>query len=180
MHGTNPAHGNNTHLVDEENGDPAHSSNNLIDLPARDRNQPSPPAPSHNNNSMGQQDRPVFTPERVAQFHTFSQHPQGVYDQLVQLFAPSVYGMEDVKKGLLCLLFGGTIHGRGQQPQGPDGERGQGEQGEQVHLRGDINILLCGDPGTRQLSRHLLTLRLNAVATCIWGLTVRHISPLDP
>ena len=40
--------------------------------------------------------------------------------------------MEDVKKGLLCMLFGGNQ---------PDDEHGP-------HFRGDINILLCGDPGT--------------------------------
>lgn len=40
-------------------------------------------------------------------------------------------GMEDVKKGLLCMLFGGN------QPED-----------KQSQIRGDINILLCGDPGT--------------------------------
>ena len=40
-------------------------------------------------------------------------------------------GMEDVKRGLLCMLFGGTAS----EASGP-------------HVRADINILLCGDPGT--------------------------------
>ena len=43
-------------------------------------------------------------------------------------------GMDDVKKGLLCMLFGGN------QPDDLSGESS--------HIRGDINILLCGDPGT--------------------------------
>ena len=43
-------------------------------------------------------------------------------------------GMDDVKKGLLCMLFGGN------QPDDMSGESS--------HIRGDINILLCGDPGT--------------------------------
>ena len=42
--------------------------------------------------------------------------------------------MEDVKKGLLCMLFGGN------QPDE--------QEKESSHIRGDINILLCGDPGT--------------------------------
>lgn len=29
------------------------------------------------------------------------------YNKLVQAFAPSVWEMDDVKRGLLCLLFGG-------------------------------------------------------------------------
>src|SRR5947209_11585290 len=46
--------------------------------------------------------------------------------------APSIYGYEDVKEGILYLLFGGTAK------QLPDG----------VNIRGDENVLLIGDPGT--------------------------------
>ena len=31
-----------------------------------------------------------------------------IYEKLVASLAPSVWEMEDVKKGLLCQLFGGT------------------------------------------------------------------------
>lgn len=31
-----------------------------------------------------------------------------IYERLVASLAPSVWEMEDVKKGLLCQLFGGT------------------------------------------------------------------------
>ena len=41
--------------------------------------------------------------------------------------------MDDVKKGLLCMRFGGCSQ-EGREDQTP--------------LRSDINILLCGDPGT--------------------------------
>ena len=51
-----------------------------------------------------------------------------IYDKLVQSFAPSIWQMDGVKKGLLCLLFGGSTNSRG--------------------TRGDINILLVGDPAT--------------------------------
>ncbi|KAK8886288.1 DNA replication licensing factor, mcm4 component [Tritrichomonas musculus] len=51
-----------------------------------------------------------------------------IYDKLIQSFAPSIWGMENVKKGLLCLLFGGSTNSRG--------------------TRGDINIILVGDPAT--------------------------------
>jgi len=46
--------------------------------------------------------------------------------------APSIYGHEDIKRGISMLLFGG-------EPKNPGGKH---------KLRGDINVLLCGDPGT--------------------------------
>eukprot|EP01024_Parvocaulis_polyphysoides_P020728 TRINITY_DN1974_c0_g4_i1.p1 TRINITY_DN1974_c0_g4~~TRINITY_DN1974_c0_g4_i1.p1 ORF type:complete len:467 (+),score=86.61 TRINITY_DN1974_c0_g4_i1:155-1402(+) len=68
-----------------------------------------------------------------------SQMPD-LYQQLVNSLAPSIWGMEDVKKGILCQLFGGTArkHAGGQ-------------------VRGEINILLVGDPGVSksQLLAHV-------------------------
>lgn len=63
----------------------------------------------------------------------FSQKPD-VYDRLARAIAPSIYENDDVKKGILLQLFGGTkktfvTSGR-------------------AHFRAEINILLCGDPGT--------------------------------
>ena len=57
-----------------------------------------------------------------------------VYDVLARSIAPSIWEMEDVKKGILLQLFGGThkVFLKGGGPR----------------YRGDINILLCGDPGT--------------------------------
>ena len=46
--------------------------------------------------------------------------------------APSVWQLDDVKKGILCLLFGGSNKDLGS---------GRGR------FRGELNILLCGDPG---------------------------------
>lgn len=57
-----------------------------------------------------------------------------IYDLLARSLAPSIYEMDDVKKGILLQLFGGTnktFH-KGGSPK----------------YRGDINILLCGDPST--------------------------------
>jgi DNA replication licensing factor MCM4 len=57
-----------------------------------------------------------------------------VYDLLARSIAPSIWEMEDVKKGILLQLFGGTnkVFLKGGGPR----------------YRGDINILLCGDPST--------------------------------
>lgn len=53
-----------------------------------------------------------------------------LYDVLSASIAPSVFGMENVKKGLLLQLFGGVCKNL-----------------KSSRLRGDINILLAGDPG---------------------------------
>lgn len=56
-----------------------------------------------------------------------------IYEILTKSLAPSVWEMEDVKKGILCLLFGGA----------------KSEQGAaHGRFRGELNMLMCGDPGT--------------------------------
>ena len=57
---------------------------------------------------------------------------QDLYDLLARSIAPSIYELDDVKKGILLQLFGGT------NKTFSKGGR----------YRGDINILLCGDPST--------------------------------
>ncbi|EIW70041.1 hypothetical protein TREMEDRAFT_29695 [Tremella mesenterica DSM 1558] len=55
-----------------------------------------------------------------------------IYQRLVQSIAPTVYGHEIVKKGILLQLMGG-VHKQTQ---------------EGIHLRGDINVCIVGDPST--------------------------------
>lgn len=70
-----------------------------------------------------------FTEEEEAIFKTLSR--DDIYEKLAQSIAPGIYGHEDVKRALACMLFGGTRRAR--------------EDG--ITLRGDINVLLLGDPG---------------------------------
>merc|ERR1719511_242525 len=75
----------------------------------------------------------TLDPERLALIQELSQKPD-VYERLARAIAPSIYENEDIKKGILLQLFGGSkkdlaATGRGQ-------------------FRSEINILLCGDPGT--------------------------------
>lgn len=56
----------------------------------------------------------------------------GIYGRLVQSIAPTVYGHDIVKKGILLQLMGG-VHKQTR---------------EGIHLRGDINICIVGDPST--------------------------------
>ncbi|TDL28000.1 MCM-domain-containing protein [Rickenella mellea] len=60
-----------------------------------------------------------------------------IYDLLARSLAPSIWEMDDVKKGILLQLFGGT---------NKNIARGGGGGGPRY--RGDINVLLVGDPGT--------------------------------
>lgn len=73
----------------------------------------------------------LFTPEEESQFLLLSQQPN-LYQKIVNSIAPAIYGSDDIKKAVCCQLFGGS------RKVLPDG----------VTLRGDINVLLLGDPGT--------------------------------
>lgn len=53
-------------------------------------------------------------------------------DSTHRSIAPSIYGSMDIKKAIACLLMGGS------RKRLPDG----------LTRRGDINLLLLGDPGT--------------------------------
>lgn len=72
-----------------------------------------------------------------------------IYSRLVDSIAPTVYGHEIVKKGLLLQLMGG-VHK---------------ETSEGMHLRGDINICIVGDPSTSK-SQFLKYVRLLRGSNC--------------
>ncbi|XP_050354126.1 DNA replication licensing factor Mcm5 [Nymphalis io] len=72
-----------------------------------------------------------FTAEEEEQFRRLAAAPD-VYERIAKSIAPSVFGATDMKKAIACLLFGGS------RKRLPDG----------LTRRGDINILLLGDPGT--------------------------------
>ncbi|EKF32750.1 minichromosome maintenance (MCM) complex subunit, putative [Trypanosoma cruzi marinkellei] len=54
---------------------------------------------------------------------------EAIIEKLTRSVAPEIWGMEDVKKALLCLLVGGSSIANG------------------IRIRSDINICLMGDPG---------------------------------
>ena len=67
--------------------------------------------------------------EKRAQFRELANSPD-IYERLAASLAPSIWQLEDVKKGLLCQLFGGVSKAL------PGGR-----------TRGELNVLLVGDPG---------------------------------
>ena len=59
----------------------------------------------------------------------FAADPE-IYEKIVKSIAPSIYGMKEVKKAIMLQMFGGVQH----------------ETPDKVKVRGDIHILLLGDP----------------------------------
>jgi DNA replication licensing factor MCM5 len=55
-----------------------------------------------------------------------------IYEKIASSIGGAIYGGDDIKKAIACLLFGGS------SKKLPDGMR----------LRGEVNILLLGDPST--------------------------------
>lgn len=88
-----------------------------------------------------------FSPEEEEEFAEMARS-ENFYECFAKSVGPSIYGSlgqlvhccaiktlnvwSDIKKAITCLLFGGA------KKMLPDGMR----------LRGDINVLLLGDPGT--------------------------------
>lgn len=72
-----------------------------------------------------------FDAEEIQEFRRMSQLPN-FFERFANSIAPTIIGHEEVKKAIACLLMGGSRRVL------PDNMR----------LRGDINVLLLGDPGT--------------------------------
>jgi replicative DNA helicase Mcm len=72
-----------------------------------------------------------------------------VYDKICSSIAPSIYGYEEVKEAIAHQLFSGVVKSL------PDGTR----------IRGDIHVLLVGDPGIAksQILRYVVKLALRGV-----------------
>ncbi|KAG2392055.1 hypothetical protein C9374_013540 [Naegleria lovaniensis] len=84
-----------------------------------------------------------ITPQEEAEIKELAQNPN-IYQMLQDSIAPGVFEMSSVKKGILCQLFGGT------NKKIPNGQ-----------LRGEIHILLCGDPG---VSKSQLLIQVHKIA----------------
>ena len=72
-----------------------------------------------------------LTEEDEREIRALSRDPQ-IVDKIVASIAPSIYGHTDIKTAVALSLFGGVT------------KEAQGK----MNIRGDINILLLGDPGT--------------------------------
>ena len=76
---------------------------------------------------------------------------KNIFETLSQSLAPSIYGFEYIKKAVLLMMMGGV----------------EKNLDNGTHLRGDINILMVGDPSTAksQILRFVLNTASLAIAT---------------
>uniref|UniRef100_A0A8D0H1W4 DNA replication licensing factor MCM5 n=1 Tax=Sphenodon punctatus TaxID=8508 RepID=A0A8D0H1W4_SPHPU len=79
----------------------------------------------------GRSSASTVTPQEEEELRRLTSMPT-IYDAIAKSIAPSIYGSGDIKKAIACLLFGGS------RKRLPDG----------LTRRGDINLLMLGDPGT--------------------------------
>ena len=91
-----------------------------------------------------------LTPDDIKEIENEAKD-ENIYEKLSRSIAPSIYGMDDVKEAILLQLFGGVPKVR------KDGTR----------IRGDIHILLAGDPSTAksQLLRYVVSLSPKGIYT---------------
>ncbi|XP_051790597.1 DNA replication licensing factor MCM5 [Erpetoichthys calabaricus] len=73
----------------------------------------------------------AVSPQEEEEIRELASRPD-IYETIAKSIAPSIYGSVDVKKAIACLLFGGS------RKRLPDG----------LTRRGDVNLLMLGDPGT--------------------------------
>ncbi|KAM7395794.1 hypothetical protein PAMA_007197 [Pampus argenteus] len=101
---------------------------------------------------MSKEVAPLFSADDVAKIRKFCQSRSiNVFDQLAHSLAPSIHGHEYIKKAILCMLLGGV------EKVLENGSR----------IRGDINVLLIGDPSVAksQLLRYVLHTAPRAIPT---------------
>lgn len=73
----------------------------------------------------------AWTEEEEREFRKLAKE-RGIIDKIIGSMAPSIYGHKDIKTAVACSLFGGV-------PKNVNNK---------LSIRGDINVLLLGDPGT--------------------------------
>lgn len=101
---------------------------------------------------MSKEVAPSFSPSDIAKIRKFSKsNSKDVFEQLARSLAPSIHGHQYIKKAILCMLLGGV------EKVLENGSR----------IRGDINVLLIGDPSVAksQLLRFVLQSAPRAIPT---------------
>ncbi|XP_065170674.1 DNA replication licensing factor Mcm3 isoform X2 [Atheta coriaria] len=106
---------------------------------------------ANNLTLLSKEANPSISREDVARCKNLAKNNKNVFNLLAKSLAPSIHGHEYIKRTILCLLLGGV------EKNLPNGTR----------LRGDINVLLIGDPSVAksQLLRYVLCTAPRAIPT---------------
>lgn len=106
---------------------------------------------ANNIQTLSKEVTPSFSAEDVAKIKKFSRQKIDVFELLAKSMAPSIHGHIYIKKAVLCMLLGGN------EKVLSNGTR----------LRGDINVMLIGDPSVAksQMLRYVLHTAPRAIAT---------------
>uniref|UniRef100_A0A8C5QKZ0 DNA replication licensing factor MCM3 n=1 Tax=Leptobrachium leishanense TaxID=445787 RepID=A0A8C5QKZ0_9ANUR len=107
---------------------------------------------ANNIKQMSKEVAPTFSADDVAKIKKFCKvHSKDIFEHLSKSLAPSIHGHEYIKKAILCMLLGGN------EKVLENGTR----------IRGDINVLLIGDPSVAksQLLRYVLHTAPRAIST---------------
>ncbi|KAK7091922.1 zygotic DNA replication licensing factor mcm3-like [Littorina saxatilis] len=106
---------------------------------------------ANNISLMSKEISPVFSVDDISKIRNFAKQKKDVFEILGRSVAPSIHGHEYIKKAVLCMLLGGN------EKVLANGTR----------LRGDINVLLIGDPSVAksQMLRYVLFTAPRAIPT---------------
>lgn len=128
-------------------------------------------------NSVRQLNRDAVAPQLssadVQQIRSLSRRSD-IFELISRSLAPSIYGHEYVKKAVALMLLGGVERNisnsnTAEESGTAEGEGQSGNNGlsTSTHIRGDINLMLVGDPSTAksQMLRFVLGIAPLAIAT---------------